>query len=84
MSAYQIAKLMYRLKDDEAAIAAWKADSEAVLAGYDLTADELTAIRAKDIRTLYAMGVHPLLVRPFSVVSGLAPAEYLKAIEGLD
>ena len=50
--------------------------------GYDLAERERAALLTLDVATLYAMGVHGLLLRPFTILHKVAEADYLKAIRG--
>ncbi len=51
-------------------------------ASYDLAERERDALLKLDMRTLYAMGVHGLLLRPFTILHKVAEPDYLKAIRG--
>jgi hypothetical protein len=50
--------------------------------GYDLTEDEREALLKLDMGALYRMGVHGLLLRPFTILHKVAEPDYLKAIRG--
>ena len=50
--------------------------------GYDLAEDERNALLSLDMRALYGMGVHGLLLRPFTILHKVAEPDYLKAIRG--
>jgi hypothetical protein len=50
--------------------------------GYDLSEHERAALIALDMGALYGMGVHGLLLRPFTILHKVAEADYLKAIRG--
>jgi hypothetical protein len=50
--------------------------------GYDLAERERDALLTLDVATLYAMGVHGLLLRPFTILHKIAEPDYLKAIRG--
>ncbi len=82
MSVYHVQKLFYHLLVDPKVRERFKADSDSVLADYKLQPEEVRAIRSVDLATLYRMGVHPLLLRPFSTMKGMGMPEYLKAISG--
>ena len=51
-------KLLYQLNRDPEVRKRYDSDRDALLAGYTLTDEELTAIRAGDIGLLYVMGVN--------------------------
>jgi Aromatic-ring-opening dioxygenase LigAB, LigA subunit len=50
--------------------------------GYDLAERERDALLRLDMGALYGMGVHGLLLRPFTILHNVAEADYLKAIRG--
>ncbi len=83
MSLYYVQKLFYHLLVDPKVKQRFQTDLEATLADYQLTPEELAAIKSFDLAVLYRMGVHPLLLRPFSGLRGMAMPEYLKAISGV-
>jgi hypothetical protein len=49
---------------------------------YALAEPERDALVKRDVRTLYAMGVHGLLLRPFTLLHQMPEPDYLKAIRG--
>lgn len=66
MSKHSVERLLYELNRDPAKVAAFHADPDALLAGYELTSQEAAWIRERDILALYRHGVHPLLLAPAS------------------
>ena len=50
--------------------------------GYDLADRERAALLALDVGELYGLGVHGLLLRPFTILHKVAEPDYLKAIRG--
>ena len=50
---------------------------------FDLTEEERAAIRNVDVRALYTMGVHSLLLRPFTLLNKVSNEDYAKALKGL-
>jgi Aromatic-ring-opening dioxygenase LigAB, LigA subunit len=50
--------------------------------GYDLAERERDALLQLDVGALYRMGVHGLLLRPFTILHKVAEPDYLKAIRG--
>ncbi len=82
MSLYYVQKLFYHLLVDPKVKQRFQTDRAATLSDYRLTPEELAAIKSFDLAVLYRMGVHPLLLRPFSGLKGMAMPEYLKAIAG--
>ena len=50
--------------------------------GYDLTTTERDALLRFDVRALYEMGVHGLLLRPFTIMHKMSDPDYIKALRG--
>jgi hypothetical protein len=84
MSLYCVQKLFYHLNVDQRVRERFLDDPDAVLAEYRLSPEEIRAITAVDVTTLYRMGVHPLLLRPFANLKGISMSEYLKALSGVE
>ena len=61
MSCYELSRLLFDLKMDESTYQRSLGDFEAVMAGYDLSAEEKDALRAGDPRKLRQLGVHGML-----------------------
>jgi len=53
---------------------------QSIVTGSELSAEEAAALLAKDFGALYRLGVHGLLLRPFSILHGQSEPEYLVAI----
>ena len=82
MSAYILQKMIRdvnRYPDRRAAFFAAKDD---FVAGYDLTDDERQAMLDFNIGKLYALGVHGLILRPFTLLHKMPEPDYLAAIRG--
>jgi hypothetical protein len=84
MSLYQLQKLMYHVNRDAAARERYRQDPGAFVKGYELTEREQAAVLTVDVRTLYTLGVHPLLLRPFTLLQRVSNEEYAKALAGLE
>jgi hypothetical protein len=82
MSLYGLQKLIRDVNRKPDRRAAYMAAPEAFADGYDLTAPERDALVRLDIGALYAMGVHGLLLRPFTLLRQMPEPDYLKAIRG--
>ena len=80
MSLYSLQKLLYQLNRDERTRAAFEADMSSVLDDYDLTAEEITAIRMPDIGLLYVLGVNGQLLMHYAALKGLEWDEYLRSM----
>lgn len=61
MSAYELNRLLFDLKMHDELTAAMDTDTDAVLQGYELTPDEIDAIRTQDPRRIRALGAHGML-----------------------
>jgi len=66
MSKYQVDKVMREAILDAKVVNAFKADTEKVLEGRDLTAEEKKALIDVDYATLYRLGAHPFLLNGFT------------------
>jgi len=55
---------------------------EAFVAGYELTDEEARAFLDRDIGKLYRLGVHGLILRPFTIINRVSENDYLQAIRG--
>ena len=82
MSTYELQKLLRDVNRKPACRTAYFESPAKFAEGYDLTADEREALLKLNIETLYAMGVHGLILRPFSILHSVAEPAYLKAIRG--
>jgi hypothetical protein len=82
MSLYALQKLIRDVNRRPACRDAFFQSAEKFAEGYDLTPDERTALAGRNIRALYAMGVHGLLLRPFTLLHNMPEPDYLKAIRG--
>ncbi len=80
MSLYGLQKLIRDVNRLPPVREAWFAGDDALFTRYDLTETEIAALRAKDWGALYRMGVHGLLLRPFSILHQLPESDYLRAI----
>jgi Aromatic-ring-opening dioxygenase LigAB, LigA subunit len=84
MSLYQLQKLIYEVNRNPERREKYRQDSAAFAAGYELTAEEREAITRMDIRRLYRLGVHPLLLRPFTLLHRVSNEDYAKSLAGLE
>jgi hypothetical protein len=82
MSLYTLQKLIRDVNRKPACREAFFQSREKFAAGYELAEPERDALFAFDVRKLYAMGVHGLLLRPFTLLHKMPEADYLKAIRG--
>jgi hypothetical protein len=84
MSLYQLQKLIYHVNRDPAQRERYRRDAAAFIKAYELTDEEANAALTVDVRALYAMGVHSLLLRPFSLLHKISNEDYAKALKGLE
>jgi hypothetical protein len=84
MSLYQLQKLIYHVNRDPAQRERYRQDPAVFIKSYDLTDDESTAALAVDVRALYSLGVHSLLLRPFTLLHKVSNEDYAKALKGLE
>jgi hypothetical protein len=84
MSLYQLQKLIYHVNRDPAQRERYRQDPSTFIKNYELTRAEATAILGIDVRSLYAMGVHSLLLRPFTLLNKVSNEDYAKALKGLE
>jgi len=82
MSLYALQKLIRDVNRKPACREAFFQSAENFAQGYDLTGDERAAATGMNVRQLYAMGVHGLLLRPFTLLRQMPEPDYLKAIRG--
>ena len=80
MSLYYVQKLLYQLNRDAATRARFTDDMDSVLADYDLTEEELTAIRTPDIGLLYVLGVNGQLLMHYAALKQFEWDDYLQAM----
>jgi len=82
MSIYALQKLIREINRNPATRGRFVDTPDELLAEHDLEDLEREALAARDYRRLYAMGVHGLLLRPFSILHQVSEPDYLEAIRG--
>lgn len=80
MGAYEVGKLLFDMKHDERLAKEFRANREEVMERYAFSEEEKDAIRKKDARFLYTLGVNPYLVLGWSGPLGLDRSELLLSI----
>jgi hypothetical protein len=83
MSLHGLHSFMYRLKNDAALQQHFKERADAAFTEFELDEPEIRALREGDVATLYQMGVHPLLLVPYSRYAGIARPDYLTKLAPL-
>jgi hypothetical protein len=84
MSLYQLQKLIYHVNRDPSQRERYRQDPASFVKGYELTEQEKSAAVNVDVRKLYTLGVHSLLLRPFSLLHKVSNEDYAKALAGLE
>ncbi len=80
MSLYNVQKLMFQLNRDPAVRRRFDEDFQSLLAEYDLTAEEQTALRDPDIGLLYVMGVNGQILMHYAALRGFEWNSYIEAM----
>ncbi|HWL29804.1 MAG TPA: aromatic ring-opening dioxygenase subunit LigA [Burkholderiaceae bacterium] len=80
MSTYGLQKMIRDVNRDPQLRERYFCSPEALFQRYDMTADERRAVLERDFGALYRLGVHGLLLRPFSILHQVSESDYLKAI----
>ena len=83
MSLYGMQKFMFVLKKDKSLQSRFKEDAQAALGAFPLTQAEKDALAAGDLAGLYTMGVHPLLLAPYSRFMAIPRPKYQSALDPL-
>ena len=82
MSAYGLNKMIRDFNRDPQCRQRHAASPAEFVRGYDVSPEETTAFLANDVRTLYKLGVHGLILRPFTIINKMSETDYLEAIRG--
>ncbi len=80
MSLYYLQKILFQLNRDPGIRHRFEAEPGELLQEYDLTAEELEALRRPDIGLLYVLGVNGQLLMHYAAMRGYAWAEYIEAM----
>ena len=81
MSLYYVQKLIYNLNRDSNLVERFKKDMESVLVEYELTEEELRAIRKPDIGLLYVLGVNGQLLMHYAALWEFQWDDYIQAMK---
>jgi hypothetical protein len=84
MSLYQLQKLIYHVNRDPSHRERFRQDPAEFVKGFELTDEEKGAVLNVDVRELYTLGVHSLLLRPFTLLHKVSNEDYAKALAGLE
>lgn len=80
MSTYALNKMLREINRIPARREQYFKDAAAFAATFDLSDGERAAFLARDIGALYRLGVHGLILRPFTLLHKMPEPEYLSAI----
>ncbi len=80
MSLYYTQKVLYRLNRDQEVQRRFRHDVDGLLAEFDLTDEERTALRLGDIGLLYVLGVNGQILMHYAAFLGIAWPDYLNAM----
>jgi hypothetical protein len=80
MSLYAAQKLLFHLNREPAVQQRFGESREAVLAGYELSAEEHEAFLAGDIGKLYVLGANGQLLMHFAALLGMPWGDYIEAM----
>ena len=82
VSTYGLNKMIRDYNRDPACRQRRAASPAEFVGGYDISEDEAAAFLADDIRRLYKLGVHGLILRPYTLINKMSENDYLQAIRG--
>jgi hypothetical protein len=80
MSLYYVQKVLYQLNRDPLVRKRFEADRAAVLAEYELTDEERTALLTGDVGLLYVMGVNGQILMHYAALLGQPWDVYIEAM----
>ena len=85
MSLYYLQKFLYVLNRDEDAQKRYRQDLDSLIAEFDLTEEEATALREGDIGLLYVLGVNGQILMHYAACLGIEWFDYLDLMrEGIE
>jgi hypothetical protein len=82
MTTYALNKLLREVNRNPDRRSAFLADADSFSKDYELSPEEREALVRRDIGRLYGLGVHGLILRPFTIILGMSEVDYLNAIRG--
>jgi hypothetical protein len=81
MSLYYVQKLIYELNRDPNAAKRFEENLDGLLTDYDLTDEELVAIRQPDIGLLYVLGVNGQILMHYAALLKMPWDDYIQAMK---
>jgi Aromatic-ring-opening dioxygenase LigAB, LigA subunit len=80
LSTYELSKLLREVNRNPHTRQKFMTDAASVVADFKLTPEEAKAVIERDIGALYKLGVHGLILRPFTLIHNVSEPDYLAAI----
>jgi hypothetical protein len=80
MSLYQLQKFLYDINRDARVQQQFRAEREALLDQYELSAEERGAIASGDVGLIYVLGANGQLLMHFAAFLGMPWAAYIQAM----
>lgn len=80
MSLYNVQKLLFQLNRDPAVRRRFNEEFDTLLADYELTEEEQSALRDPDIGLLYVMGVNGQILMHYAALRGFEWSAYIEAM----
>ena len=80
MSLFALQKVLYDLNRDPRLQQQYRSDVKGLLGGYDLTAEERTALASGDVGLIYVLGANGQLLMHFAAFLGLPWPAYIQAM----
>jgi hypothetical protein len=80
MSLYYVQKLLYQINRDPYTRKRFDAEFDSLLGEYELSEDEIAALRKPDIGLLYIMGVNGQILMHYAAHCGYEWNEYLDSM----
>ena len=81
MTLYELNRLCHDVYCDERVRNTYKTDKEKALAEYELDPNELEAVKKRDIKTLYDLGVHRFLLVYIADIEKIGYKEFVGLIK---
>jgi len=80
MSLFALQKVLYDLNRDPRVQQQFRSDVQGLLEGYDLNAEERTALASGDVGLIYVLGANGQLLMHFAAFLGLPWGDYIQAM----
>jgi hypothetical protein len=80
VSLYQLQKFLYELNRDASVQARYRADLDGLLDRYELTEEELKAVREGDVGLVYVLGANGQLLMHYAAFLGMPWPAYIQSM----